>query len=90
MATHRLFTVNGRPVDIPSYSLRVGDVVAVKESKRGKSYFTSFEKRMQNASSPSWILIDPAAFSFKVTALPDAAEANLGIDIRAVVEFFAR
>ena len=90
MATHRLFTVNGKPVDVPSYSLKVGDVVAVKENKKGKAYFSSFEKRMQNANTPSWILLDPASFSFTVKAMPDLEEANLGIDIRAVVEFFAR
>lgn len=90
MATHRLFAVNSQPVDIPSYSLKVGDVVSIREGKRGKSYFSSFEKRMQNVNSPSWILINPQEFSFKVTALPSFEEANVGIDIRAVVEFFAR
>lgn len=90
MSTHRLFAVNGQPVDVPSYSLKVGDVVSVRESKRAKAYFTTFDKRMQNASTPSWILVNPAEFSFKVTALPSYEEANVGVDIRAVVEFFAR
>ncbi len=90
MATHRLFNVNGQAVDVPSYSLKVGDVVSVRESKRAKSYFSTFEKRMQNVNAPSWVLLDPKEFSFKVTALPSFEEANVGVDIRAVVEFFAR
>lgn len=90
MATHRLLAVNGRPVDVPSYSLKVGDVVSVREGKRAKAYFTTFEKRMQNVNAPSWILINPQEFSFTVTALPSYEEANVGADIRAVVEFFAR
>lgn len=90
MATHRLFSINGRPVDVPSHSLKVGDVVSVREGKRAKAYFSTFEKRMQNVNAPSWILIDPKEFSFKVTALPSFEEANTGVDIRAVVEFFAR
>lgn len=90
MSTHRLFAVNGRPVDVPSYSLAVGDVVSVRDSKKTKAYFSSFEKRMQNVNAPSWILINPQEFSFKVTALPSFEEANVGVDIRAVVEFFAR
>lgn len=89
MATHRLFAVNGRPVDVPSYELRVGDVVSVRESKRSKSYFSQFEKRMQNASTPSWILINPEEFNFKIQSLPSFEEANIGVDIRAVLEFFA-
>ncbi len=90
MTTHRLFTVNGKAVDVPSYSLKKGDVVAVRESKRVKSYFSSFEKRMQNADSPSWILVNPQEFSFTVTATPTYEEANVGVDVRVVVEFFAR
>jgi small subunit ribosomal protein S4 len=90
MSTHRLFAVNGQPVDVPSYSLKVGDVVTVREGKRAKSYFSTFEKRMQNVATPSWILVDPKEFSFKVTSLPSFEEANLGVDIRAIVEFFAR
>lgn len=90
MATHRLFAVNGRAVDVPSYSLKVGDVVSVREGKRSKSYFSTFEKRMQNVNTPSWILVNPGEFSFKVTNLPSFEEANVGVDIRAVVEFFAR
>lgn len=89
MATHRLFTVNGRAVDVPSYELKAGDVVAVKENKRSKSYFSNFEQRMQNVSAPSWMLINPEQFNFTVKSLPSLEEANLGVDLRAVLEFFA-
>lgn len=90
MTTHRLFAVNGKPVDIPSYSLKTGDVVTVLKSKQGKSYFSSFEKRMQNHQSPSWILAKPEEFGFSITSIPSYEEANIGIDVRLVVEFFAR
>lgn len=90
MSTHRFFAVNGRPVDVPSYSLKPGDVVTVRDGKRSKSYFSNFDKRMQNVRTPSWISVNPEEFSFTVTALPTYEEANLGIDIRAIVEFFAR
>ena len=89
MATHRLFAVNGRAVDVPSYELKIGDVVSVKENKRNKAYFSNFEKKMQNVSTPSWILANPEEFSFKVQSLPSFDEANVGVDVRAVLEFFA-
>ena len=90
MATHRLFAVNGRAVDVPSYSLQEGDVVSVLPNKQKKAYFSSFEKRMQNVDTPSWILVNAPEFSFKVTGVPSYEEANIGVDVRAVVEFFAR
>lgn len=90
MATHRLFTVNGRATDVPSVLLKENDVVAVKESKQGKSYFENFDKKMQNVRTPEWILINPSELSFKIVGAPNMEEANLGVDIKAVVELFAR
>lgn len=90
MATHRLFTVNGRPVDVPSYRLKHGDVVAVRQGKRSKPIFSNFEKRLQNVKTPSWIVLNPAEFSFSVSSTPTLQEANVGVDIQAIVEYFAR
>lgn len=90
MATHRLLTINGRPVDIPSYRLSVGDQVAVRESKRAKAPFSNFEKRMQNVKAPTWLILNPAEFSFTVTTVPTLPEANVGVDVQAIVEYFAR
>ena len=90
MSTHGFFTVNGVPVDIPSYLLKTGDVVAVKENKRSKPYFSNFDKRMQSVRTPSWVSITADDYSFKFTALPDVEEANVGVDMRAIVEFFTR
>lgn len=90
MVSHRLFVVNGRPVNIPSIQLKAGDEVRVREGKRGKSYFTNFEKKMQNVSTPSWLVLDTEHYGFRVQALPSSEEANLGVDVDAIVEFFAR
>lgn len=90
MVSHRLLTVNDQTVNIASYSLKKGDVVAVKESKRKKAYFTNFQKRMQNVRPPSWIIVNPKTYSFEIVGEPTAEEAALGVDMRAVVELFAR
>jgi len=90
MASHRLFEVNGRPVNIPSYDLRPKDVVTIRENKRDKSYFKSFEKRMQNAQPPSWLAFSAKDYGFTVVDVPTYEEANIGIDIRSIVEYFAR
>lgn len=90
MATHRFFAVNGRAVDIPSHSLRPGDVVAIRENKKKASYFTNFEKRLQHTRPPSWITITPKEHSFRIETLPTYEEANVGVDMRSIVEYFAR
>ncbi len=45
---------------------------------------------MQNAATPSWIELNTQEFGFKVVGEPTSEEANLGVDIRAIVELFAR
>lgn len=90
MVTHGLFTVNSRKANIPSLALAVGDVVAVKESKRDKALFNNFEKRMQGARLPKWLTLDVKGYGFSVVSEPDAEEAGIPVDIRAVVELFAR
>jgi small subunit ribosomal protein S4 len=90
MASHKLVTVYGRPVNVPSLRLRTGDVVQVKESKRGKSYFANFEKKMQNAQLPAWLQSQPTEFSFRGTGSPSVEEAKLAVDAQAVVELLSR
>lgn len=90
MVTHGLFLVNGRRADIPSLQLKSDDVVTIKEGKRKKALFDNFEKRMQGARLPSWLALDVQGYGFKVVGEPSAEEAATAVDIRAIVEFFAR
>lgn len=90
LATHGMFYVNGRRVDIPSYQLKEGDFVSVKEGKRGKAVFANFEKRMQNVKPPSWLTLDVPRYAFKVITIPEGEHATAGVDTQAVVEFLAR
>jgi small subunit ribosomal protein S4 len=88
--SHGLFQVNGRRVTIPSYRLKAGDVVTIKENKRPKAVFKAFPKSLQNTVSPEWITLQPDQFSFKVSQLPKGEEMPLGVDLQAIVEFLAR
>jgi len=90
MVTHGLFQVNGRPADIPSLQVKKGDTIAIKEGKRKKALFDNFEKRMQDARLPEWLQLDVKGYGFKVVGEPDAEEAAIGVDVRAIVELFAR
>ncbi len=90
MASHGLVEVNGRSVNVPSVRLSPGDVVRVKVGKRKSILFENFQKHLQNVALPAWMTLTPDDFSFKVETLPEASTANLGVDIRSVVEFFSR
>jgi small subunit ribosomal protein S4 len=90
MASHRIVEVNGHGVNVPSMRLSIGDTVRVKVSKRDGVLFENFVKRLQNVNVPSWLTLEPAEYGFKVTTEPTTEEAPIGVDMRSVVEFFAR
>ncbi len=90
MASHKIFLVNGRVTNIPSYRLKKGDMVQVKASKQKQSLFANFEKKMQNAQIPDWLEVDTKEFGFRVTGEPDEKEVGIGVEIQAVVELLAR
>jgi len=90
MTTHGLFQVNGRSVNVPSVQLKGGDVVNVKDCKQGKSYFSNFDKRMQNVQVAKWLELDTKNFGFKVSGTPNIDDAGVGVAIQEVVELLAR
>ena len=68
LVNHGHFTVNGHRLDIPSASLRVGDVVAVSEKSKGLTYFKDMVKEIQRKSVPIWMSLNPLALSGKIVS----------------------
>lgn len=88
LVSHGHFTVNGTKVTIPSYSVRVGDVVAVREGSRKSPVFQDFDKKVKNYSWPNWLKLTPEALQAEVTTLPKNEEQFLQFD--TVLEFYSR
>lgn len=87
---HGLFTVNGKSVNIPSYQLRTGDVVAIKESKAGKGAFKDLKDRLSKVEAPGWLSLDAAAATGKIINRPTAEELERSFDAKLIVEFYSR
>lgn len=86
---HGLFAVNGRRVDVPSYAVKAGDVIAVKESKRGKTVFVGLQERLVNKTLPAWLeRVD--LHTGKVTQAPALEPHEVPVDMQAIVEFYSR
>lgn len=89
LVNHGLITVNGRRVDLPSYAVRVEDVVSITEPKRGKPVFADLAERTRSKPLPKWLTRqDPA--TVRVTAEPALEAHEIPVDVRAVVEFYSR
>jgi small subunit ribosomal protein S4 len=87
LVSHGHVTVNGKKVNVPSYTLRVGDVVSLVE---GNSREIAKRNHYEGAAVPVYIEPDVAGMSGKVIALPERDDFPQFFDEQKVVEFYAR
>ena len=90
LVNHAHITVNGKKVNIPSYIVKAGDVVAVKENKVNNTFFKQLKERKPNGIVPKWLEVDMENLSGKVIALP--LREDIGMDIREqlIVELYSK
>jgi small subunit ribosomal protein S4 len=89
LVNHGHITVNGRRVDLPSYIVKSGDVIAVKESKLGKPYFKEFKDK-PHTTVPKWLEFDRVALNGKVIALPEREDIGMDIHEQLIVELYSK
>jgi small subunit ribosomal protein S4 len=90
LVSHKFFLVNGRPVNIPSFSLKVGDTVSLKPQKLKKAIFKDLKERLKKHQVPSWLSLDLEKFEGKVISEPKVEEVAQPVEVSAVFEFYSR
>lgn len=88
IVNHGHITVNGKKVNIPSYQVKVGDVIAVKESKQSLEMFSSLKSVKVN--TPKWLEFNSESLTGKVLANPERDDIDLNIKEHLIVEFYSR
>ena len=90
LVTHAHFTVNGKNVDIASYQINVGDVIAVKETKKDSKYFELFKQTEKSNNLPKWLEFDAEKLEGKVIALPKREDIDAQIAEYMIVELYSK
>ncbi|MCL2751163.1 MAG: 30S ribosomal protein S4 [Firmicutes bacterium] len=86
IVSHGHITVNGRNVNIPSYEVKAGDTVAIKENKKEK--FASLKD--VKPITPKWVEFDTEKLSGRVLALPQREDVDLSIAEHMIVEYYSK
>ena len=89
LVSHAQFTVNGRRVNVPSYLVKVGDVICVKESKKDNKYFASI-KETTAPGLVKWVEFDREKLEGKVLALPVREDIDSQIAEHMIVELYSK
>jgi small subunit ribosomal protein S4 len=90
LVRHGHFEVNGRKTDIPSYQVKPGDVISVRERSRGLEYFKMVAQQLARKQLPSWLSLDPQSMTGRMLALPKRDEIDAQINENLIVEFYSR
>jgi small subunit ribosomal protein S4 len=90
MITHGHILVNGKKVTIPSYSLKVNDVVEVKNTNVSRQMATRGMELSTSRSVPDWVSLDKNAFKGTVLRVPTRDDIQPIANEQAVVEFYSR
>lgn len=91
MVGHAHFNVNGTRVNIPSFRTKAGDVISVRDNKRSKGPWKAIAETLKNHEAQSWLSVDPAAMTIKITGAPTDEELKKQpFDPKLIVEFYSR
>lgn len=88
LVRHGHFTVNGKKVDIPSYQVKVGDVIAVKEKSRGSEKFKALADVATNV--PKWLTVDKDKMEGQVIAFPQREDIDIPVNETLIVELYSK
>ena len=89
LVLHRHFYVNGEIVNIPSYSLKVGDVITVKEKSKKMDVFHN-ALRVRKSNPYEWIEVEKANLSGRFMKLPERSEIPINVNEQLIVELYSK
>ena len=90
MVSHGHVTVNGKKVNIASYSCKPGDVIAVAAKARSQALAGRAMELTASAVTPDWLEVDAAKLSAKVARIPSMEEIAPIVNVQLIVEFYSR
>ena len=90
MVLHAHFTLNGKKVNIPSISVKVGDVIAVKESSRDLTVVKALLESLATKITPKWLEVNKETGTAKVVALPTREDIDFDFNEQLIVELYSK
>jgi small subunit ribosomal protein S4 len=90
MVSHAHVRVNDGRVNIPSYQVKVGDSISIREKSAKMKMFDEARESLKNAEGISWATIDGSTLIVKITDLPKAADMTGDFNPKSIIEFYSR
>ncbi|MBR2883926.1 MAG: 30S ribosomal protein S4 [Clostridia bacterium] len=90
LVRHGHFTVNGKKVNIPSYLVKVGDVIAIKEESKSSEKIKNVIEITASRAVPKWLDLDNNTLTGKVVAVAEREDIDLPLEEHLIVELYSK
>ncbi len=90
LVQHNHFNVNGRKVSIPSYLVKIGDVIELREKSRQSAKINDSLEGVARRGIPSWLELDKEHFRGRILALPSREDLTMPIKEQLIVELYSK
>lgn len=90
LVNHGHFTVDGRKADIPSFSVKVGQVIRVKKTSEKNTYFKKATENLKKADRPSWLDFDVKELSAKILHEPKDTDLPQNLNVQVIIEYYSK
>jgi small subunit ribosomal protein S4 len=87
---HKHITVNGKPVNVPSYLVKAGDVVEVREKSKNIQRFKDISEITAGRLTPDWVDVDKEALKGTVSQLPKREQIDVPVNEMLIVELYSK
>jgi small subunit ribosomal protein S4 len=87
---HKHYLVNNKTINIPSYQVKIGDIISLKEKSKKLKIFNNLKELAKKSESVSWLSFDPATLEAKIIDRPKLEEAKGEFDPKLVIEFYSK
>jgi len=87
---HKMFLVNGKQVNIPSYLVKAGDVIEVREKSKNIQRFKDITEVTAGRTTPEWVDVDAESLKGTVKELPNREQIDVPVDEMLIVELYSK
>ncbi|MBQ6463246.1 MAG: 30S ribosomal protein S4, partial [Pseudobutyrivibrio sp.] len=87
---HKMFLVNGKSVNIPSYLVKAGDVIEVREKSKSLQRFKDITEVTAGRTTPEWVDVDAESLKGTVKELPNREQIDVPVDEMLIVELYSK
>ena len=90
LVVHNHYTVNGKKVNIPSYRVKVGDVITIRDKSKNSVKFKEILDKTSGRLSPKWLEVNKDEYTAKVVALPSLEDIDYEVAPHLIVELYSK